>query len=145
MTEEQYSAHRIKRAAELAKIDGHSRGPHHEWIVLPWPPTANTNVRHAEGAHYLTDEHKEFRAEVARRVNSRSCRHLVGRLRVSIAAFPPDKRRRDLDNAIKPILDACQHAGLYADDEQIDEISILRVSTPGAACGSVSVTIAEIA
>jgi crossover junction endodeoxyribonuclease RusA len=35
-------------------------------------------------------------------------------------AFPPDRRRRDLDNIQKPVLDALQHAGVYEDDSQID-------------------------
>jgi crossover junction endodeoxyribonuclease RusA len=35
-------------------------------------------------------------------------------------AFPPDRRRRDLDNLQKPVLDALEHAGIYEDDSQID-------------------------
>jgi len=35
-------------------------------------------------------------------------------------AFPPDRRRRDLDNLQKSTLDALEHAGLYEDDSQID-------------------------
>lgn len=35
-------------------------------------------------------------------------------------AFPPDRRRRDLDNLQKPVLDVLQHAGVYEDDSQID-------------------------
>jgi len=35
-------------------------------------------------------------------------------------AFPPDRRRRDLDNIAKPVLDALEHAGVYLDDSQID-------------------------
>ena len=33
---------------------------------------------------------------------------------------PPDLRRRDLDNLLKPTLDALQHAGVYEDDSQVD-------------------------
>jgi crossover junction endodeoxyribonuclease RusA len=35
-------------------------------------------------------------------------------------AFPPDRRRRDLDNIQKALLDSLEHAGVYADDNQID-------------------------
>jgi crossover junction endodeoxyribonuclease RusA len=35
-------------------------------------------------------------------------------------AFPPDRRRRDLDNIQKPVLDALEHVGVYEDDSQID-------------------------
>ncbi|EEZ1412598.1 RusA family crossover junction endodeoxyribonuclease, partial [Escherichia coli] len=37
-----------------------------------------------------------------------------------------DKRRRDLDNFLKAPLDALTHAGMLMDDEQFDEINIVR-------------------
>lgn len=47
-------------------------------------------------------------------------------------AFPPDRRRRDLDNLQKPTLDAMQHAGVYEDDSQVDLLITRRreVTTP---------------
>ncbi|EGM8635893.1 RusA family crossover junction endodeoxyribonuclease, partial [Escherichia coli] len=36
--------------------------------------------------------------------------------------------RRDLDNILKAPLDALTHAGLLMDDEQFDEINIVRGS-----------------
>ena len=51
---------------------------------------------------------------------------MLGRLYVTITAYQPDNRRRDLDNLPKAILDALQHAGVYEDDSQIDELRIGR-------------------
>ena len=51
------------------------------------------------------------------------------RLIVTIEAYPPDKRKRDLDNILKSLLDALQHAGMYPDDSQIDVLSIARKTT----------------
>lgn len=48
------------------------------------------------------------------------------RLFIEIEAYPPDKRRRDLDNIFKSLLDSLQHAGVYEDDNQIDKILISR-------------------
>ena len=48
------------------------------------------------------------------------------RLSLMIEAFPPDKRRRDLDNLIKAIQDSLQYAGVYEDDSQIDYLTIKR-------------------
>ena len=48
------------------------------------------------------------------------------RTAIKIIAEPPDKRRRDLDNILKAPLDALTHAGLLMDDEQFDEINIVR-------------------
>jgi len=45
-------------------------------------------------------------------------------LEVAIEAYPPDRRRRDLDNLLKPILDALQYAELFTDDSQVRAITI---------------------
>ncbi len=51
---------------------------------------------------------------------------LEGRLAVHITLFPPDRRKRDVDNILKALLDACEHAGCYDSDSQIDELHIVR-------------------
>jgi len=43
-----------------------------------------------------------------------------------VHVFPPDGRRRDLDNLQKALCDALQHAGVYADDSQIDRLDVQR-------------------
>ena len=48
------------------------------------------------------------------------------RLSISIYAHPPDKRRRDLDNLLKVLLDSLQATGLFNDDSQFDLIYIER-------------------
>lgn len=55
------------------------------------------------------------------------------RLAVVVDLYPPDKRRRDVDNICKALLDAMQHAGVYEDDSQIDDLHIRRrdVVPPG--------------
>lgn len=40
--------------------------------------------------------------------------------------FPRDKRKIDIDNRIKAVLDALQDAGVFDDDFQVDELSIVR-------------------
>jgi Holliday junction resolvase RusA-like endonuclease len=47
-----------------------------------------------------------------------------------------------LDNVLKSLLDACEHAGCYENDSQIDEIRIVRqeVKKDGA-CNIVILTI----
>lgn len=49
------------------------------------------------------------------------------RLSISILAFPPDKRKRDLDNIFKSLLDSLVKADVLNDDEQIDELHIKRM------------------
>ncbi|PZY33759.1 hypothetical protein DIV21_30370 [Escherichia coli] len=59
-----------------------------------------------------------------------------------VLPYPPtvntywDKRRRDLDNILKAPLDVLTHAGLLIDDEQFDEINIVRGQlVPGGRLG----------
>jgi len=43
------------------------------------------------------------------------------KLSVLVTMYPPDKRKRDQDNAEKVFFDACTRAGIWADDSQIKD------------------------
>jgi Holliday junction resolvase RusA-like endonuclease len=47
---------------------------------------------------------------------------------ISIIARPPDKRRRDLDNLLKPIPDSLVDYGAIPDDWMVDDIRIQRMN-----------------
>jgi hypothetical protein len=49
---------------------------------------------------------------------------IEGPLAVQIEVYPPDNRRRDIDNLQKALLDAMQHGGAYGDDSQIVRLAI---------------------
>lgn len=101
-------------------------------LTLPWPPSVNTYWRHPHrgalaGRHLLSEDGRKYRKVVGDMV--RANRQAVGlraRLKVVLTACPPDLRRRDLDNLQKGLLDSLQHAGVYEDDSQIDDLRILR-------------------
>ncbi|MBK7082331.1 MAG: RusA family crossover junction endodeoxyribonuclease [Betaproteobacteria bacterium] len=115
-------------------------------IVLPWPPTVNHSTGPtASGGRYLTAEHRTFRNEVSLRVIAAGSPAFGpdARLAVDIHLTPPDRRRFDLDNRLKGAIDALQLSGVYENDEQIDELRVVRgdVVIPGE--GSAVVTISE--
>lgn len=95
-------------------------------LELPWPPSLNHYYRRVGARTLISRAGRLYRATVVRQLRQEHSSPLLGRLHVSIQAYPPDRRRRDLDNAQKALLDALQHAGIYADDSQIDHLDIAR-------------------
>ncbi len=98
-------------------------------LTLPWAPSVNTYWRHPNtgplrGRNLISDAGRVYRKAVLRAVPG--LQPLGGRLRVAIGVYPPDRRRRDLDNLPKAILDALTHAGIWGDDSQIDHLEIIR-------------------
>lgn len=103
-------------------------------LSLPWPPSVNTYWRHPTrgplaGRHLISEQGRRYREQVALelgRVNVRHAYEASARLAVSVLAYPPDKRRRDLDNLLKAILDSLTYAKVIDDDSQFDCITIWR-------------------
>jgi crossover junction endodeoxyribonuclease RusA len=95
-------------------------------IHLPWPPTVNTYWRNVPKRGVLISKRgRQYRDQV---VSSAPTLPKFGeaRLSVSITAYPPDRRKRDLDNLFKAVLDSLAKAGVYDDDSQIDHLAICR-------------------
>ena len=92
---------------------------------LPWPVSINRYLRRAGVRMHTTNEAKAYRRDVGWLLAGVSG-FGPARLAVEIDAFPPDNRRRDLDNVQKVLIDALMHAGLFDDDSQIDSLHIRR-------------------
>lgn len=108
-------------------------------FFFPYPPSINTYWGFQGHRRYLTPKAVAFKAAVAHGVNQLPDRFYSSRLELVVHLFPPDKRTRDIDNVLKPLLDAMVQAGLFEDDSQVDKLSIERMrQTKG---GAVAVTI----
>ena len=112
-------------------------------LTLPYPPTMNTYWRRVGSHTLISREGRTFRRNVCALLDGgRRNPPTTGRIALAMDAFPPDRRRRDLDNLPKSVLDAIGHAGVYADDSQIDLLVIRRRDVvPG---GRLLVTIEEL-
>lgn len=97
-------------------------------VVTPFPPSVNHLYGNGKGGRkYIKAAGVEYRAAVAEYVNRHKLVAPEGRLSVAIDLYPPDRRRRDIDNSCKAALDALTHAGVYQDDCLIDELRITRM------------------
>lgn len=93
---------------------------------LPFPPSVNHYWRRVGQRTLISRSGRAFRENVIASVFEQGRTKIVGRLAVTIEVYPPDRRRRDLDNLTKSTLDALAHAGVFDDDEQIDELRLRR-------------------
>ena len=101
-------------------------------LVLPFPPSVNTywrapNKGPLAGRHLISAEGRKYQ--------SAACAAIIEQLRrlpkpttalaaVEITLFPPDMRRRDLDNYNKALFDALTHAGVWEDDSQVKKMLV---------------------
>lgn len=107
-------------------------------LTLPFPPSGNKYYRHLNkgplaGRTLISEDGRAFRRAVDSVVRqARARKALAMPLEVRIAVYPPDRRKRDLDNLLKATLDALQASGVYLNDNQIDSLSIYRAErVPG--------------
>ncbi|HGM5043058.1 TPA: RusA family crossover junction endodeoxyribonuclease [Stenotrophomonas maltophilia] len=94
-------------------------------VILPWPPSVNRYWRTFRGRMLISADGRTYR-QAAVGAALAGDRFGAAKVRVSIDAWLPDNRRRDVDNILKAPLDALCHAGIYDDDSQIVELSIRR-------------------
>jgi crossover junction endodeoxyribonuclease RusA len=91
---------------------------------LPWPPSLNGYWRRVGNRTLISAAGRSYREHVVLLIRMAKLTPFTGPIRYEAVYHQPDKRRRDLDNLIKVILDSLQHAGLYADDSQVHQIDI---------------------
>ncbi len=94
-------------------------------LELPYPPTVNHYYgQKPRGGRYIKPEGKAFRVEVlAIAMQNKACNYVTDDIEVDIEVYTPDKRKRDLDNINKALLDALEAAGVFKDDSQIVKLT----------------------
>jgi len=90
-----------------------------------WPPSLNAYWRSINGRNILSREARLFRKSVVLQMFLARARKQLPRdriaypVRVDVELWPPDKRRRDLDNYCKGLFDSLTHARVWADDSLV--------------------------
>jgi crossover junction endodeoxyribonuclease RusA len=82
----------------------------------------------------MTKAGRAFRKEVIATVEAVDPMPFSGRLAVHLELTPPTRRRLDIDNYCKSAIDALMHAGVFIDDEQIDELRVTRLPVESPGC-----------
>lgn len=93
-------------------------------LELPYPPSVNHYWRRVGARTLISRGGRAFREAVCSILAARGIRPIAGPLVVEVTIHPPDRRRRDIDNIQKALLDSLQHGGAYGDDSQIVRLTI---------------------
>tara|TARA_R100001594_G_scaffold150671_1_gene213370 strand:+ start:127 stop:630 length:504 start_codon:yes stop_codon:yes gene_type:complete len=132
-----FTAKKSPATAVVGLFDYHY---HMVTLELGFPPTANTYYRTVRMGKLcrviLSNRGRTYKEEVARAVTEiQNCNdtryeclpfHASDRLSVDIKLYAPTRRKYDIDNRIKPLLDALAFACVFPDDEAVDEITVKR-------------------
>jgi crossover junction endodeoxyribonuclease RusA len=73
-------------------------------LQLPYPPSVNHYWGVSGKQRFIGKKGKEFRQAVAEACLDAQIQTMDGRLAVHVAIWPPDNRKRDVDNTLKPLL-----------------------------------------
>lgn len=100
---------------------------------LPLPPSGNNFYTIARGRKILSGKARDWRAACVAILqgvyagkpleDKNLCLHLT-------VTFP-DRRKRDIDNVIKPLLDVLTQGGVWRDDSQVGELCVTRDADAG--------------
>ena len=94
-------------------------------VELPYPPTVNTYWRHWRGRTVISPLGRRYKQEVGRIFADLEVDPTEGRVSISALVMPPDRRKRDIDNIAKALLDALVNH-VYFDDCQIVRLYLER-------------------
>lgn len=104
-------------------------------FTIPYGPSVNTYWRSiGRGRVLISERGREYRKAVVQALALQSFTIRTGLLSFRAVFYPPDRRRRDLDNVLKAVCDSLKHAGVYLDDSQIRHFDVRfgRIVSQGA-------------
>jgi crossover junction endodeoxyribonuclease RusA len=97
------------------------------WLELPFPPSMNTYWRNFRGRTVLSKNGRQFKSDVQDYIIENNIPKFEDKkLKITMILRPRDKRKIDIDNRIKAVLDSLQDAGVFDDDFQVDHIEMIR-------------------
>lgn len=114
-------------------------------LTLPFPPAVNNITTVARGRKITSKRGRQYRDDAIKAIHEQYQGDILsGRLMVCITLRPPCRRKRDIDNYSKAILDAITCAGAWQDDEQVDQMTVIRGPVKKGGECKVSITEYEV-
>lgn len=97
-------------------------------LKLPWPPTINHYYTRTRSGKIIKNTRAQLYGNSGQLIiKSQMPKKLTcANYRVDVFVYPPDARKRDLDNLLKGLLDVLQHAGIYSDDYKVTKLYVER-------------------
>lgn len=97
----------------------------HVELKLPFPGSINSLWRCVRGRNILSKAGREYQVLAQKYLMTQApLPRFDSPVSVEIALCPPSRRRMDIDNRIKPVLDALQKAGVLADDSLVHRLVV---------------------
>lgn len=94
-------------------------------ITMPYPPTVNSYYTVARGRKILSRKGRAYQKEAIICLYQQCApKSSEGPYAICISVRPPDKRKRDIDNLIKPLLDSLVEYGAISDDSEVIDLRI---------------------
>ena len=122
-------------------------------LELPLPPSVNhywghrvqtRSGRKAFVFMYLSAEAKRFRFNVLAAVRGDAIQIMDGKLHMELHVYPKKGTRPDVDNYVKPLLDALEHANVFGNDRQVKSLDVRMHGAAAVGDGRLEVTITPI-
>ena len=99
----------------------------HYELHLPFPPTVNNYYVKTQRGVFISQKGKKFREAISEAIHEQApTARIDDKMMVEIILYPPDLRKRDVDNYNKSLLDAITKTKLWIDDSYIDQLFVYR-------------------
>ena len=93
---------------------------------LPWPPSVNHYYRYVGPRVLISRDGRRYRENIVAKFATEKVTKLSCPVDLYIELYPPDNRRRDVDNSLKCLLDTFTHGSLYDDDSLIRKLTVIK-------------------
>lgn len=103
--------------------------------LLPRPPPTNNLYANVHGiGRVKTGRYSDWRKLAGYELLGQGKKKIEGLVSVSIAVTRPDRRKRDLDGLVKPLLDLLTEMQVIEDDSLVQRLSIQWVDDASFEC-----------